>query len=245
MKKTAIAFSVLASLSLSSLAPSYASARVVGRLMQLAASHEGHRSLEQHPFMDALRKGDFSREQLAQFLQDKIYILQLLERNLDRNEMSQLSPEERIFYRSFSYQEDLKSLLGQSEPIQPSDSAVAYGDYLTRSNSEVAALHFWLILMGETFGAQHISGYISQKFPTVGDAAKNFEDLKLISVRGHINRWADEQLDGSSIEFKEEIGKGFEHFSSMFDAAYQVPSPSEGYSTLLARKWNEWFGSNK
>lgn len=219
--------------------------------MKTASSHSGHFTLERHRLIDSLRDGNFRREQVAQFFKDRIYILEIIESIVDLGQSeessaeswSQLPAEQKIFSRAHSYREELKLLVGQWSSFQPSEAAINYGDYLETARPEVVSLHLWLFLIGETFGAQHISGYIAKTYPQVGAASKDFEGMKLMTVRGVFNTWIDQQLANSSLEqfeeqsemdYSDEIGVAYSYMTELFDAAYGAPRLSAYQSAVSA-----------
>jgi uncharacterized protein with HEPN domain len=138
------------------------------------------------------------------------------------------------------YREELLKLVGNPSYFQPTVSAIDYGNYLKSARHEVVALHFWLFLIGETFGAQHISDYIAKKYPQVGEVSKNFEDMKLMTVRGIFNKWIDTQFSADSdanypgIDFKAEIGVAYAYMTHLFDAADTAPRVSSYQSAVSA-----------
>jgi hypothetical protein len=218
-----------------------------GQLMQAASSHTGHFKLERHQLIEILRNGNFRREQVAQFFTDRIYVLEIMESFLDLDSEEKfegrdsliLAAEEKIFFRSPSYRAELNQLVGPYSQFRPSQSAINYGNYLKNSRSEIAGLHHWLFLIGETFGAQHISNYIAQKYPQVGEASKSFEDIKLIKVRGIFNKWIDRQLlpiseNEEDLNYKEEIGIAYDSMTELFDAAVEAPHLSSYQSAVSA-----------
>ena len=227
----------LLSLSLTLFSSQISFAGISGRLMQIAATHDGHRKIENHLLVKALREKKFRREQVAQFFQDRIYILQILEHRLLADNQIDQDPAvfpKKAFYRSEAYQKDLEKLMGRWTQIEPSDAALNYGAYLSTASDESAALHLWLFLIGETFGAQHISHYINAKYKDAGDASQDFGNLKLLQVRGHFNRWIDQKLNDTNLNYEHEIQSAFEQLHALFEDAYLTPHVSPCRSTMTA-----------
>jgi len=171
-------------------------------------------------------------------------------------------PEERVFFRSLAYEEELNLLIGNWVEIEPSPAAIQYGEYLQGQSAEVVSLHLWLFLVGETFGAQHISDYIHAKFSYTGNASKRFEDLKLMNVRRIFNLWISDQLEvrdplespnqlGSNdqlnernIDLENEIGLAYSYLLGTFDAAEGTPNVHfcQSALTLLSERFFILFG---
>lgn len=204
------------------------------KLIQYATKAPGHKQCEDHPFITSLREATFSQNQLAQFLVDRLYILKFLEKAILNTEDSIL------FYRSHSYANELVKL-SQVNPENllksPSISTAAqnYCKYLGSIGDKQKAIHLWLILLGETFGAQHMAKYFQKKFPMMGFSLKDYSPFpSLIQVRKNYMNWIHEQLSQTNLtqeEINEQIDSGYQFQLQAFDAAIQsVDRPSYFYS---------------
>ena len=220
--------------------------------MQIAYQHEGHKALHSHPFINRLHSGSIRKEQVARFFQDRVYVFRILEDLLmgsgalfpkDQN----LSEEMKaLFLRSRAYESDLLQLhgikeheLSNADIMPPSEAAFKYISTLHDAETETAALHLWLFLVGETFGAQSMGGSIHKKFPTTGLNATNFGNFELWNVRKIYTDWINQrfieaipELDNRELlpnEVKDaeiEIGRAYEAILKMFDAANETPRVS-------------------
>lgn len=213
-------------------------AGVSQELMRLAMRDPGHRELEKHEFIQRLKNQSFEKEQVAQFFKDRIYFTEVMESILRESQdpfwklPSILTPSGRLFYRSFTYQQELRSLLGWSREPSPSRAAIDYGEYLKTRSAEIVAVHLWVFLVGETFGAQHMSDYFQEKFKTVGVASKSFESLTPPEARRVFNRWIDRMVGESSVDLEIEISAAYGFLIDTFDSALEAPRLSWGWSPI-------------
>jgi thiaminase len=181
-------------------------ASVSGNLMRIASQHPGHRELETHLFIRALHSGNFYREQIEQFLEDRIYLLRKLEAKVfpDRllapphQEHPHFKADSALFFRSRSYEIEQSTLLGIRRYFQtqahPSQAAEGYAAYLDQCTRDTAAIHLWLFLVGDTFGAQSMSSSIREHFHLFGKALTDFDGQSLAHVRKIYNDWITEVL---------------------------------------------------
>src|SRR5690348_16351320 len=91
-----------------------ASAQISNKLMSW--SMVGHHANTVHEFVISLKDPkSFRREQIAQFLQDRIYVLKIME------EKASLNPDsdqvKKLFFRSEAYQQDLYNLIGKRTTV--------------------------------------------------------------------------------------------------------------------------------
>jgi heme oxygenase len=215
-----------------------ASAGISETLMALAGdhkNHKGHSSLENHRFIKSLHKNDFSETQIAQFFRDRIYILKTMENVLanatESHELSlldfrRLPAKDKLFFRSFAYQDDLDRLLEQTQGIAPpvSGSAIQYGEYLQNSQTEKVAIHLWLFLIGETFGTQSIGRRINERFHSVGIATRTFESFTPSQVRKEVNQWIDQMISDRSNQYEKEIGLAYFYLIQLFEEITHDPN---------------------
>ncbi len=219
------------------------SAQVSKDLMGL--SMQEHHVFLNLPFVNALEQLQGRREQVAQFLQDRIHILKILEEKeflfegIAEKDLS-------LFKRSDAYQEDLQNLTGKWFKTPVSSSAIEYGEYLDQLDPKKIALHLWLFLVGETFGTQSICTKILSNFPRVGKAVKSLQDLQPMAALKKINAWVDTQLldnDFSPEEYEAEIKIAYDHSVAMFNGAWKAKHVSYCASTqvVLSESYYRFF----
>jgi hypothetical protein len=230
------------------------------RLMGFAGRDPGHKALESHVFISSLNKGSFKIENVAQFIQDRVYYTQNLESILEQPKRetfihssfyTQISDlwewvynptafkarqsnseiqylKKLVFFRSIQYQKEAQKLIDAGLEMPVSSEAKQYGEYLKTQEKDIVAIHLWLFLVGETFGAQPMGRSIHNKYSELGQESTRFDGVQISEARVLFNNWLLTQIDASKVDdYKVEIGRAYEYLIKTFEAAQNVSQKNE------------------
>lgn len=199
---------------------------ILNSLVKTPEFRNGHGKLVANAFTRDLSKGNFRREQIAVFFTDRIHILKIMESFLPQvRDFNELSVAEKVLYRSHVYEEELKLLVGEYVTYEPTDAAKNYGIYLKSASREVALVHLYLYLVGETAGGKNISEWINNKYKSVGKLMFEFENTDIERVKEMHEAWIAGVIGSSSLEnYGDDIKRVLDNAVERFKAVKDLPS---------------------
>ena len=206
-----------------------------GLFLANTAKHPGHRMIGSHPFLQDLRKGRFRAEQVAQYFQDRVYLLKYFESTLDwyGNDFPGFisARQKEILYRSSIYQNELKKLNDSGIQTFPSPEVRHYVQYLKEKSHDIIFFHFLLGFIEESFRPGDIGTSIHSKYPFIANISLPSDPHTFLAIRKQVSQWADENLPINLEEIcQAEMSIAFHFIKATLDTAHRDPTYWVKYS---------------